>query len=540
MPEALNIQLSDLVLSTVKNYHILDTLPEKEYDEITFLASMICETPISLVTILDEKRQFFKSNHGLDVKETPLEDSFCIHAIRSPEDLFLVPDARMDERFADNPMVLGYPNVVFYAGVTLKSEEGTPIGTLCIIDDKPRELTDNQIRALKSLANQVQRLLDLRRNNLKLKEAKNLLKVHSEQMEDFAYMAAHDLQTPLNLSKSFLSMMDEKNYNSWNDEDKEIINHISDSLERMGFMIDDLLAYANIGGSSLIYTKTDLRELISDLFLNISLDPIDEIVSFDFPENNGYMYPRTALQIVFHNILGNSLKFMEKDKAPRIRIEAKVKDGMYIFSIKDNGIGIPKNYQDKIFQPFKRAHGRSQYKGNGFGLASCKKIIEKHGGKIRVESNGEDGSTFYFSMAKPIHILLVEDSEGDVLLTTEALQESKLQNHISIAKDGIEAINFLEKARNLKDDTYPDLVLLDINLPKKNGHEILANIKNNPETTDLPVIMISTSSSDEDRRLSLGNKAEAYLIKPLETEAFDLVASNINSKWAHIINQFAL
>lgn len=539
MLEALKIQLSDLVLSTVKNYHILDTLPEKEYDDITFLASMICDTPISVVTILDERRQFFKSNIGIDVKETPLEYSICIHAIRSPEDIFLVQDARLDERFADNPMVLGYPNVVFYAGVTLKSEEGTPIGTLCIIDDKPRELTHNQIRSLKSLANQAQRLLDLRRNNFKLKEAKNLLKIHSEQMEDFAYMAAHELQAPLNLSKSFLSLMDEKNYNIWNEEDKEIINHISGSLERMGYLISDLLAYAQISGSSIIYTKTNLRELISKVFLNISLDPVNEIIIFDIPEGSEFMFPQTALQIIFHNLLANSLKFIEENTSPKILIKAKAKDGMWIFSVKDNGIGISKLFQDKIFQPFIRAHNSSQYNGNGFGLASCKKIIEKHGGKIWVEPNGEVGSTFYFSMAKPIHILLVEDSEGDILLTTEALQESKLKNHISIAKDGIEAITILEKASISKDDSYPDLVLLDINLPKKNGHEVLAYLRNNPETSDLPLIMISTSSSEVDYRLSLENKATAYLTKPLEAEAFDLAASKVCDKWAHIINQFS-
>lgn len=150
------------------SYHILDTLPEKDYDEITLLASRICNTPISLISLLDDKRQWFKSHHGLGASETPKEFAFCAHAINDSTNTMIVKDSRKDERFHDNPLVTDGPNVVFYAGVPLISENGLPLGTLCVIDNKPSDLDEWQITALKALSNQLINLLDLRKKKILL------------------------------------------------------------------------------------------------------------------------------------------------------------------------------------------------------------------------------------------------------------------------------------------------------------------------------------------------------------------------------------
>ena len=121
----------------MKSYSILDTLPESDFDDLTTIAAEICGTPISLISLLDDKRQWFKSHHGLDAIETPKEYSFCGHVINQ-DDLFVVSDARLDERFHDNPLVTGYPYVVFYAGVPLVGDNNLPLGTLCIIDHNPQ------------------------------------------------------------------------------------------------------------------------------------------------------------------------------------------------------------------------------------------------------------------------------------------------------------------------------------------------------------------------------------------------------------------
>lgn len=162
-------------LQALYEYDILDTMPDKDFDYLTMIASQICNTPISLVTIIDESRQWFKSNYGVDIRETDRVYSFCAHAINTPQTIMVVPDSRLDERFADNPFVTGKPNAVFYAGVPLVAENGFALGTLCIIDDKPRTLKKEQFEALRALSNQVINLLELRKKNKELLETKEAL-----------------------------------------------------------------------------------------------------------------------------------------------------------------------------------------------------------------------------------------------------------------------------------------------------------------------------------------------------------------------------
>lgn len=144
-------------------YNLLDTSPEDIYDDVTQLASEICRTPISLISLVDQNRQWFKSKQRLAPDETAREYSFCAHAILKPDEIFIVPDAREDERFADNPLTTGQPKVVFYAGVPLVNPEGYPLGTLCVIDNRPRTLTENQLLSLRALARLVNTYFELRK-----------------------------------------------------------------------------------------------------------------------------------------------------------------------------------------------------------------------------------------------------------------------------------------------------------------------------------------------------------------------------------------
>ena len=148
-------------LASLESLNILDTLPEAAFDEITMLASQICETPIALVSLVDEKRQWFKSRRGLDATETSRDFAFCAHAILEDK-TFIIPDSSKDERFHDNPLAMGGPHVVFYAGAPLLSPDGYPIGTICVIDRKPKKLSASQELALRYLSNQITRLLELR------------------------------------------------------------------------------------------------------------------------------------------------------------------------------------------------------------------------------------------------------------------------------------------------------------------------------------------------------------------------------------------
>lgn len=170
--------LNDILrVEALKGYKILDTNPEQEFDDFTELAATICGARISLISFVDEHRQWFKSKVGLEVTETSREVAFCSHAIENPSEPFIIRDASIDDRFSKNPLVLGDPNIRFYAGIPLVDLQNNALGTLCVIDDYPRDLSEHQIEALKILARNIIRLLVLRREK---KQAESQVEFLSE------------------------------------------------------------------------------------------------------------------------------------------------------------------------------------------------------------------------------------------------------------------------------------------------------------------------------------------------------------------------
>lgn len=149
--------------ATLDAYRILDTPREAAYDDLVAIAAAICDVPMAVITLIDRDRQWFKSIQGLDAAQTPRDIAFCAHAILNPDETMIVPDAQLDPRFVDNPLVTGAPNIRFYAGTPLRAADGHAMGTFCIIDDKPRELEPAQREALEALSRQASRLMELHR-----------------------------------------------------------------------------------------------------------------------------------------------------------------------------------------------------------------------------------------------------------------------------------------------------------------------------------------------------------------------------------------
>ncbi len=182
-----------LRVEALRQYAVLDTLPEQALDDLTALAAQICGAPIALISLVDEHRQWFKARFGWAMAETPRDISFCGHALHE-RDLFIVPDATRDKRFAQNPMVTGEPRIRFYAGAPLVNSDGAALGTLCVIDHVPRTLTLEQERALRVLARQVMTHLELRRHTRELVESEEKFRLLAENITDVFWITSIDLQ----------------------------------------------------------------------------------------------------------------------------------------------------------------------------------------------------------------------------------------------------------------------------------------------------------------------------------------------------------
>lgn len=387
-------------IKELESYSIMDTLSEADYDNLTAIASEICGTPVSLVSLVDDKRQWFKSHHGVEATETPKEFAFCGHAINDPSDIFIIPDARKDERFHDNPIVVEHPNVVFYAGVPLLGNDRLPLGTLCVIDQKPKLLSQGQRDSLIALANQVMNLLKHRRDKMQLEEALNTLEEKNQELEQFAMIAAHDLKSPL---KNIVVMLDifAKEYGSAIDKTgKEMLELIDKSADRLKRLIDGLLEYSSSGKK--------IREQYSTIDLKLLMDDVAGLFTFD--ENNKITLisslkeihtNKTAVEQILINLIGNAIKYSDEGLV-EIEIRISENDSFYEFQVEDNGWGIDPEFTHKIFQIFEVVVTKDKFgqTGNGIGLATVKKIVEALGGTIRVESELGKGSKFTFTLDK--------------------------------------------------------------------------------------------------------------------------------------------
>lgn len=387
-------------LSELNEYSLLDTLPEDDYDNITQLASQICDTPITLITLVDSKRQWFKSAVGIDAQETPREYSFCGHAINMPTEIMVVPDSREDVRFFDNPFVTGAPNVIFYAGVPLVTEKGYALGTLCVIDDKPHVLTNNQLNALRALSISVVRLFELRKSKLQLEKAQTELERKNLELERFASMAAHDLKSPLSNISSIISLLKLQHNAELSPEAEELLLLLDESSQQLRDMVDGILEYTR--SEMLLHQQAEeinLSEFFKDL---VNLIDHQHKHHITFAANlPSIKTNKQALKQIFLNLIANGIAYNDKQRA-EITLGYESTERFYQFWVTDNGIGIAPQHQERVFKLFERGPymGNEAKSGNGIGLSTVKKLVEKLGGEIKVQSTLGKGTTMFFSLPK--------------------------------------------------------------------------------------------------------------------------------------------
>lgn len=240
------------------------------------------------------------------------------------------------------------------------------------------------------------------KRTLRLTESNQELSRSNQDLEQFAYVASHDLQEPLRNIGNFAGLLENKYEKELDNGGKEYISIIVDGVQRMTKLISSILTYSRVGKDNVEFTEVDLNEVLDNKIQDLS-QKISERNAVVHRENLPVVFGESEqLSMIFYNLINNAIKFNQKEK-PTVEIRLFEEcDNYWTFSVKDNGIGIAKEYQDKIFEIFKRLHGKEEYKGTGIGLAVCKKIVLRHRGKIWIESEQGKGTTFFFTISKKL------------------------------------------------------------------------------------------------------------------------------------------
>jgi C4-dicarboxylate-specific signal transduction histidine kinase len=438
-------------LEALRRYNVLDTAQEREYDDITLLASHICGTPIAMISLVDAERQWFKSKVGTETRETPRDIAFCAHGILQAE-VFVVNDARADERFADNPLVTGTAQVRFYAGAPLITPDGHTLGMLCVKDRVAREISPEQKTALEALSRQVVTQLELSRNVQQLEEAlaerkaaeARFTEVHQKLvaasrqagMAEIASSVLHNVGNVLNSVNVSSSIIADKVRTSkvvnlakvaemlgahekdlgdflMNDpkgkqvpaylarlaahlaEEQEQILHEVGALVNNVIHIKEIVAmqqnYAKASGVSELLLVQNLLEDAAQLNASgIARHHVELVREFD--EVAPILTERHKVLQILVNLVHNAKYACESaGEAKKITLRVSESEGMVKLSVTDNGIGIPMENMTRIFN-----HGFTTRKeGHGFGLHGGALAAKELGGKLSVFSEGAGlGATF--------------------------------------------------------------------------------------------------------------------------------------------------
>ncbi len=380
IPENENVRLSAL-----HEIGLLDSPQEAEFDEIVKFASMLCNTPISLISLVDSDRQWFKARIGLDIDETNRDVSFCSHAILQDQ-LFEVRDTILDNRFADNPLVIDDPSIRFYAGMPLITSGGDRLGTLCVIDRTPGELSEKQRFGLKVLANNVIKIAELRIKN------KELYYLTGTQKRIISILA-HDVRNPLASVKNILELKQSQILDA--EDAAEMIKMVTGQLNNTIEMVENVVSWGQIhlkfGQLNLV--DFDLHDLVGRIFGSETLNSVakaNRLVN-NIPYGTIVHSDERALEFILRNLVNNANKFTQNGS---ISIDIKRAGIKTILWISDTGVGMPQEKAVTLFGgDVTSTLGTNNEKGSGLGLLLVKEFVERLNGSIAVESQINRGTT---------------------------------------------------------------------------------------------------------------------------------------------------
>lgn len=371
-------------LESLYSYGVLDTAPEESFDKITKLASYICGTPVAVISLIDKDRQWFKSIHGIDrLTEISREDSICTYAIEQ-EKIFIVPDALKDPRFQNNPFVIGGPKIRFYAGASLVTPEGQKIGTLCVMDTHPRNMSDEQIEAMKTLSEQVIDLLELRKSHKQLYEQHQLLvnKARLQTIGELAGGVCHQINNPLAIivGRSMILRSQLKQKFSDDQEVLKELDVIDQTSQRISGILKALRMYAKDFGNEV--TINSVNEIVDDAMTLIKGKLTAQKVNLHYErgeEARALMNKNQISQVVL-DLLNNAVEAMEETPSKELTVEIQADEKNIHLVVTDSGKGIREEESDKIFEPFFTTKNRHF----GVGLSNAKNFMNQHKGRIQL------------------------------------------------------------------------------------------------------------------------------------------------------------
>lgn len=383
-------------LAAVQRYDILDTPADGTFDRITALASRLFDVPIAIVSVVDHDRIWFKSHHGLDIDQMDREPGLCASAILH-DGPWVVNDAPRDPRALANPLVAGEFGLQFYAGVPLHTSDGHNLGTLCILDFQPRELTPREAAILEDLAAMVMNDMELR---LASRRAAELAREREQLQDAFAGMLSHELRTPATTIYAAARILSRDPTVMSSAQARDLFPDITAETERLLRLIEDLLVLTRVErgllepGQEPILLQRVLPRVVEQEGRRWPGRTLRLDIAAALPPVSG---DQVYVEQVVTNLLSNGLKY----SAPgtEVQVSAEQVDDEVEVRVRDRGIGLSGDNREAVFELlFRTAEGSRHAGGAGIGLYVCRRLLEAMKGRIWAEAAPDQGTVFVFRL----------------------------------------------------------------------------------------------------------------------------------------------